>query len=110
MKAILVKGSPSRFWLLQILIVLLAFPPGAGAQIPAQPPSPAPAATPLPSQQNLRILTLAGNGEYNDVQRLIMAPLVVQVLDQDGRPIEGAQVVFSFPLQGPTATFPNRQS
>ncbi len=35
-----------------------------------------------------------------------MAPLVVQVVDRDQRPLEGAEVVFRFPLNGPSATFP----
>jgi hypothetical protein len=42
----------------------------------------------------------------NDLERRVMAPLVVQVLDQNDRPMEGAQVVFRFPVSGPSATFP----
>ena len=49
---------------------------------------------------------LAGSGEMNDLERRVMAPLVVQVLDQNDRPMEGAEVVFRFPLNGPGATFP----
>jgi hypothetical protein len=48
---------------------------------------------------------LAGNGEMNDLERKVMAPLVVQVVDQNERPMEGAEVVFRFPLDGPSATF-----
>ena len=39
-----------------------------------------------------------------------MAPLVVQVLDQNSRPVEGVDVVFSFPASGPGATFSNQQT
>ena len=39
-----------------------------------------------------------------------MSPLVVQVLDQNSRPVDGAQVVFRFPLRGPSAVFPNQQT
>jgi hypothetical protein len=39
-----------------------------------------------------------------------MAPLVVEVLDQNDRPVEGADVVFRFPLNGPGATFPNQKT
>ena len=60
---------------------------------------------PLPVIQNLKILALAGNGEMNDLERKVMAPLVIQVLDQNDRPVEGAEVVFRFPLNGPGATF-----
>ncbi len=48
---------------------------------------------------------LAGSGEQNDLQRRIMAPLVVQVEDQNDRPVESAEVVFRFPINGPSATF-----
>ncbi len=41
----------------------------------------------------------------NDLQRRVMSPLVVQVVDQEDRPMEGAVVVFRFPLDGPGATF-----
>ncbi len=60
--------------------------------------------------QTLTILPLAGNNEANDLQRKVMAPLVVNVLDQNGRPVDGADVVFRFPVLGPSATFPNQQS
>jgi hypothetical protein len=42
----------------------------------------------------------------NDLERKVMAPLVVQVVDQEERPMEGAEVVFRFPLDGASATFP----
>jgi len=41
----------------------------------------------------------------NDLERHVMSPLVVQVLDQDDRPVEAAEVVFRFPLEGPGASF-----
>jgi hypothetical protein len=39
-----------------------------------------------------------------------MAPLVVEILDQNDRPVEGAEVVFRFPLEGPSAVFPGGRS
>ena len=113
MKSLLAKGTLTRSWLPQILALLLALPPSAAAQTPAQAPTQSPAPlTPLATlqTQSLRVIPLAGNGEFNDLQRLIMSPLVIQVLDQDGRPVEGAQVVFDFPVQGPSATFANKQT
>lgn len=62
------------------------------------------------TSQTLNILPLAGHNEANDLQRKVMAPLVVNVLDQNGRPVDGADVVFRFPVVGPSATFPNQQS
>jgi hypothetical protein len=63
----------------------------------------------VPATQSLRIVPLAGNGERNDLGRGVMAPLVVDILDQDGRPVEGADVVFRFPESGPSALFPDQR-
>jgi hypothetical protein len=112
-----------RRWLPQALAVLLVVtqiqaaeqaapapqPPAAAPQASTPPaaanPAPAQPVTPLPVEQSLKIRALAGNGEQNDMERRVMAPLVVQVLDQNERPIAGADVVFRFPLNGPSATF-----
>jgi hypothetical protein len=56
------------------------------------------------------VVALAGEGEENDLERGIMAPLVVQVLDQNARPVEGAEVIFRFPMSGPGAVFSNQQT
>jgi hypothetical protein len=90
----------TQSWLPCLLTVLLALPSVASPQ----------AATQTTVVQDLQILPLAGNGATNDIERKIMSPLVVQVLDQQSRPIEGAQVIFHFPLNGPSAAFPNQQS
>jgi len=89
---------PGGRWLPQALAALLAIPPGLLAQQPAAPPpasstpansSPpqAPAQikpmAPLPIVQDLRVIALAGNNSQNDLERRIMAPLVVEVLDQN---------------------------
>jgi len=116
---------PAGSWLPQALAVLLAVPPGLLAQQPTAPPpaappgtnSPAPQAptqikpmSPLPIVQDLQVIPLAGNNEKNDLERRVMAPLVVEVLDRNSRPVEGADVVFRFPLNGPGATFRNQQT
>lgn len=75
---------------------------------PAQQTPAAPRAqpmAPLPVVKDLKIMVLAGNNEMNDLERKVMAPLVVQVLDQNDRPVQGAEVVFRFPPNGPGATF-----
>lgn len=91
-----------------------AVPPQAppAQTAPAEPGSqnppaaaPAQAPLPLPVEQSLHIRVLAGNDEQNDLERRLMAPLVVQVTDRDERPMEGADVVFRFPISGPGATF-----
>jgi hypothetical protein len=115
-----------RRWLPQTLAVLLvvteiqaaeqaAAPPQAPAVAPQTTnPSPAPAQppvvlppTPALVEKSLNIRVLAGTGEQNDLERRVMAPLVVQVVDQNERPMDGAEVVFRFPLDGPSAAFPN---
>ena len=84
--------------------------PAQATPAPAQPP-PAPAQAPvqplaqLPVEQSLTIRVLAGNNEMNDLERRVMAPLVVQVTDRDERPVETAEVVFRFPVSGPGAAF-----
>ena len=71
--------------------------PGAASQ---ERPSPVAATV-----QSLRVVPLAGNGEMNEMSRGVMAPLVVQVLDVNSRPVEGVDVFFRFPLTGPSAAF-----
>jgi hypothetical protein len=104
--------NPLRRLAVPCLCCLLAFVPNAGAQQPAS-PAPQPPPTPsqvkpaaqLPTTENLKLLILAGQREANDLQRRVMAPLVVQVLDQSDNPVEGAEVVFRFPASGPGASF-----
>lgn len=84
-------------------------PPANGAPTTAAPGQPLPASQ-LPVEQSLKILVLAGNGEMNDLQRHVMAPLVVQVEDQNERALDGALVVFRFPISGPSATFTGGKS
>ena len=114
----------TRCWLPQVLAGILIVtpvyadeqapaapqnPPAASQPAPVQPQTPANAPAkpmaPLPVIKNLKLLVLAGNGEMNDLERRVMASLVVQVLDQNDRPVEGAEVVFRFPLNGPGAAF-----
>ncbi len=84
--------------------------PAPSNTAPAQNPAPAQRLAPLPTEQSLKIRVLAGKGELNDLERRVMAPLVVQVIDQNDRPIEGAEVVFRFPINGPGAAFPGGKS
>ncbi|MBZ5676594.1 MAG: hypothetical protein LAP61_20340 [Acidobacteriia bacterium] len=105
MRSFLSKSRQSR-WLAPVMAALLVISPQAIAQQPVATPQPAPPDT----VQSLRVIPLAGNGEMNDLERHLMAPLVVQVLDQNSRPVEGAAVVFRFPVAGPTGAFPNQKN
>ena len=93
-------------WLPPVLTALLVLSPEAIAQQAA----PTPQVASSDTVQSLKVISLAGNGEMNDLERHVMAPLVVQVLDQNSRPVEGADVVFRFPVAGPTATYPNQKT
>lgn len=105
------KGLFAEQCLCALIAALLAAPSGVLAQQPPSPVSPEsqPVAS-LPTVQNLRVVALAGNGEKNDLERKVMAPLVVEVLDIQDRPVEGAEVTFRFPLKGPTAVFTGQKS
>ncbi len=101
-------GRGMRRWPARILAMLLALPPGASAQAAA-----APQAAPVPQPatiRSLKVMALAGNREMNDLERHVMAPLVVQVLDQNDQPVEGVDVIFRFPLEGPSASFSDRKN
>jgi hypothetical protein len=89
--------------------------PGQAAPTPAQtspPVAPAPVQplAQLPVERSLQVRVLAGNNEMNDLERRVMAPLVVQVTDRDDRPLESADVVFRFPVSGPGAAFSGGKS
>lgn len=91
-----------KSWLTYGMAALMALP-SAAAQTPAPPLQPA-------TIRSLKIIALAGNGEMNSLENKVMAPLVVEVLDQSDQPVEGADVTFRFPLAGPSATFPDQKS
>src|SRR5579863_10089112 len=73
------RGMAGQRWLSPLVAVLLAWPGGAAGQQPAPAPPVKPMA-PLPTVQSLRVMALAGNGEMNDLERGVTAPLVVQVI------------------------------
>jgi hypothetical protein len=118
MRFMVSAGPRTHRWLPLLLAVLLVLPPRLGAQAGAQPAGPSqgqPAAqgqapAPAGTVQSLRVVPLAGNGETNDLETKVMAPLVVDVLDQNGRPVEGADVIFRFPVSGPSAAFPDKST
>ena len=97
-------GRRTHCWLPQILAVLLVLPPGLSAQTP-QPP-----AISAATINSLKVVALAGNQEMNDLEHKVMAPLVIQVLDQNDLPVEGADVIVRFPLSGPSALFPDQKN
>lgn len=82
-----------------------------GAQTPQTPnqgPLVAPASQAPPASRELgglRMVVLQGEGAFNDIQRKTGRDPVVEVRDENDRPLAGAQVVFSLPESGAGGTF-----
>ena len=53
----------------------------------------------------LTIKVIAGEGATNNVSLRMSATPAVEVLDEAGKPVQGAQVTFETPRTGPTVTF-----
>ena len=64
----------------------------------------------VPTTQSLKVFPLVGQNGVNDLERRVMTPLAVQILDQNDVPVDGATVIFRFPIAGPSATFADQQS
>jgi hypothetical protein len=110
MKSAITQGLERQLWLGPLLAAIVVLSPtSVYAQQTATPDQAKPIA-PLPTIQNLKVVALAGKGGMNDLDHRVMAPLVVQILDSNDRPVEGADVVFRFPLTGPSATFADQSS
>jgi hypothetical protein len=75
--------------------------PATGA---TQQPSPTPA-TAGPFNASLKILVLEGADAVNNIRVPMPTDLVVEVRDQNDRPVEGAMVSFQLPLMGPSGSF-----
>ena len=84
------KAPPSFVLILLLLTNLL------GPQATAQPPS-----------GGLQLLIVEGDGAINNVKQRVNRETIVQVEDENHRPIAGAAVIFFLPNQGPGGTFPN---
>jgi hypothetical protein len=53
----------------------------------------------------LQVNVLDGEGAFNDIRRAQARTPVVEVRDDDGRPVQGAKVVFQLPDMGAGGTF-----
>jgi hypothetical protein len=79
-------------------------PNAAPANAPPQQPNAAPANAP-PLGAYLKILVLIGEDAVNYVRSPMPSDLVVEVRDQNDRPMEGATVSFQMPLMGASGSF-----
>ncbi len=55
--------------------------------------------------QSIRILVLAGQDAINNVEKRVVTEPVVEVQDESGVPVVGAEVKFRTPATGPSVTF-----
>ena len=55
--------------------------------------------------QSLSIVVVAGQGAIHNIIRQVAVEPIVEVQDEQGRPVAAATVVFSSPDAGPSATF-----
>ena len=77
-------------WLLAGLIAL-PFPPGAPAQTPAP---------------KLNLVIVEGDGAINNIRQRTAREPVVEVQDQNHKPVAGALILFELPSRGASGEFP----
>jgi cell division protein FtsN len=73
------------------------------------PPEPPPAPEPQRPRagSSLRLLVLAGQDAINNIKQRTARDPVVQVVDENNRPVAGAAVLFALPDRGASGTFAN---
>lgn len=63
-----------------------------------------------PVVRKLRIMPLEGQGTGNIITARTPTPIVVAVLDENDRPVEGVSVTFQLPTSGPGGVFANGET
>ncbi len=79
----------------------------ASVLCPAATAQEVPAAPPAPASSKVLITILDGEGALNDIRQRTAREPIVQVEDENHKPIAGAFVLFLLPDSGPSATFAN---
>src|ERR1051326_2982885 len=70
-------------------------------------PQAAPAAGQTPQTAQLKIVVVEGDGAINNVKQRVSREMIVQVDDENDRPVAGAVVTFALPRSGPGGSFTN---
>jgi hypothetical protein len=60
-----------------------------------------------PEQSILKIVIVQGDGSFNNIKRKLAQEPIVQVVDESGQPVQGAEVTFTLPFDGPGGQFAN---
>jgi hypothetical protein len=91
----------TKVWHAAMLIVICVLLNGTlGAQSAKATSAKAP-----PTGEGLNLLVLEGQGAINDIRTLKAMTLVIEVRDENYRPLEGAAVDFQVPIRGPSGFF-----
>ncbi|MDP9170433.1 MAG: Ig-like domain-containing protein [Acidobacteriota bacterium] len=99
------------FLAIQVTFPIVAQQPAAqepAAQQPVAPQPAGPEAPPAMITGGLKLFALEGQGAVNKIDTHQGTPPVVEVRDENDRPVEGATVVFRLPPNGPGAMFPGQ--
>ena len=83
--------APHSFFLIFLVLLNLLIAPAWSQQSPA----------------SLQIVIIEGEGALNNVKQRVNRDPIVQVEDENHKPIAGAAVIFFLPNQGPGGTFEN---
>src|SRR5262245_51080719 len=68
------------------------------------------ATSPGPAAQRplkLNVVIVEGDGAINNIQQRVAREAIIQVNDENDRPVAGALILFSLPNSGPGGTFAN---
>jgi hypothetical protein len=87
-------------WMAAFAALCLPFTGSTAAQPPVGGPPGA-----IPDSAGLNLLVLEGQNAVHDVGTPTTALLVIEVRDENHRPLEGVHVVFQLPLEGPSGSF-----
>ena len=80
---------------LSVFLAFLMLAEGLPARLAAQPPAPT----------QLNIVILEGEGAINNLRQRVAREVIVQVEDENHKPLSGAAVIFLLPDHGPSGVF-----
>jgi hypothetical protein len=90
----------TKSFLSPLLSILLLIPSGAAAQQVS-----GPASNLVEGPDSLKIVVIQGEGAQNSIRNRTGTAPVVEVRDENDKPVEGAEVVFQLPAAGPGGVF-----
>lgn len=96
-----------------LLAAFLVVPPGwaqqeaaqTAATTPQQPATEETKPAPPPGPKEIKIEVLEGEGAKNDIKTQTAIAPRVQVVDENGQPVAGAEVIFRLPMAGASGAF-----